>query len=281
MVIDNNIRRMLIGGERVAAILQNGNVVYMNQDQHRAYLLGLRANPDGTGNVSFGGGVGWAKDLTGNGNHGVAPTATNEPILHSTERVIKFDGVDDYFSIAHSPTMDFTGKTAITVEGWFKAGGTSWGSYWSAVSRYNQFILGPNGAHAEAEMAFLVIPTGRSWEPLNYGSISWGQNDIVGFNRNEWHHYCGVADLVDKTTKLYVDGVLRITHPITGVDITNDIGPIHLCDREGDPVGTNHLNTFASDIRIWDTPRTAQQIADNFNRRLTGKEPGLMAYWPL
>src|SRR6185369_9914552 len=33
------------------------------------------------------------------------------------------------------------------------------------------------------------------------------------------------------------------------------------------------------EVRIWSVMRTAQQIADSYNARLSGSEPGLVAYW--
>lgn len=45
--------------------------------------------------------------------------------------------------------------------------------------------------------------------------------------------------------------------------------------------GYNNDNFKGSmaDVRIWNVVRTPQQIADNYKKQLSGKEPGLMAYW--
>src|SRR5208337_2034687 len=36
-----------------------------------------------------------------------------------------------------------------------------------------------------------------------------------------------------------------------------------------------------AEFRIWDKARTAEEIGADSSRRLTGKEPGLVGYWPL
>ena len=40
-----------------------------------------------------------------------------------------------------------------------------------------------------------------------------------------------------------------------------------------------HYTGMLSEIRIWNTARTSQQIADNFTSHLLGSEPGLVGYW--
>jgi len=40
------------------------------------------------------------------------------------------------------------------------------------------------------------------------------------------------------------------------------------------------LSGRVREIRIWGVARTAQQIADSYNQKLTGKEAGLVGYWP-
>ena len=36
-----------------------------------------------------------------------------------------------------------------------------------------------------------------------------------------------------------------------------------------------------SEFRLWDRPRTEEEIRADRGRRLTGREPGLVGYWPL
>jgi len=38
---------------------------------------------------------------------------------------------------------------------------------------------------------------------------------------------------------------------------------------------------FMSDVRVWSAFRTPGQIRQNMYSKLTGNEPGLLAYWPM
>lgn len=38
---------------------------------------------------------------------------------------------------------------------------------------------------------------------------------------------------------------------------------------------------YMSDLRVWNTKRTATEVNNNKNKRLVGNESGLIAYWPL
>lgn len=45
--------------------------------------------------------------------------------------------------------------------------------------------------------------------------------------------------------------------------------------------GNGFWNGQLSDVRIWNVPRTSNQIRENYNRRLNGTESGLAGYWKL
>lgn len=275
MLNQDIIKRMSIDGRLVRYMVLNGEPVYINHDGLRPYLPALKANVDGTGAVTQGDRVRYVEDLTGNGNTAIAPTATNGPLIDS-EGGLYFDGVDDFFEVIHSPSLDFAGKTQISIEAWAKTDVVGWAGIWSLVSRYNQFILGPNST----EMAMLTIPEGQSWVPLNYGSIDWGQTSDPSFNELLWHHYCGVVDTVSGTCKLFIDGLLRVSFSIPKIPFTSDVGDIHIGHREGISVGTHHQQGHISDVRIWDRARTQAEIYRDMHRRLLGRESGLKAYWP-
>lgn len=62
-----------------------------------------------------------------------------------------------------------------------------WNNYWAGVSKYSQFILGPNGANGTGKMVFII--NSGTWYPLGYGGAIWGQKNI---NPKDWHLYTGV-----------------------------------------------------------------------------------------
>lgn len=275
MLISDAVNRMTVGGLRVRYVVHNGGLIYINHDGLRPYLPALKANPNGTGDVVQGGRVQYVEDLTGNGNTAVSPSSTNAPLVDDGGGLY-FDGMDDYFRVAPSTSLDFGGKTQMCIEAWVKSSVVGWKSSWSVVSRYNQFILGPNSR----EMAMLTTPEGGGWRPLNYGDLDWGQTSDSAFDELTWHHYCGVVNTSTRSCKLYVDGVLRAEFSIPNVPFTSDVGDIHIAHRETDLIGTNHHHGRIADVRIWDRVRTQPEIQRDMNRRLLGHESGLKAYWP-
>jgi hypothetical protein len=266
---------MTVGGVSVRYMVLNGELVYINHEGLRPYLPALRANVDGTGAVVQGDRVQYVEDLTGNGNTAIAPTPANGPLMDA-EGGLYFDGVDDYLKIAHSPSLDFAGKTQMCIEAWAKSDVVGWAGIWSMVSRYSQFILGPNNK----EIAMIVLPDASGWQPLNYGAIDWGQASDPTFDELQWHHYSGVVDTVVGYSKLYVDGILRAEFSIPNIPISADVGDIHIGHRESSAVGSYHQQGHISDVRIWDRVRAQPEISRDMNRRLLGHESGLKAYWP-
>jgi len=277
MIISEAVKRITVGNDRVAYMVSNGKPLYINADGLKPYLPVLKANRNGTGGVGIGGTVGYVEDLTGNGNVAVAVTAANAP-LYNAGGGLYFDGIDHYLLVQPSPSLDFGGKTQITLEAWATSDVVGWKGVWSLISRYNQFILGPNGD----EMSVLVMTTDPSvsWLPLNYSSIDWGQASDPTFDELQWHHYCGVMDTTAGYAKLYVDGDLRFSQVIPTSPIIGDDGPIHLGHREADASGINNLAGRLADLRIWDRARNQTEIRRDMNRRLLGHEVGLKAYWP-
>src|SRR6185436_1862899 len=64
-----------------------------------------------------------------------------------------------------------------------------------------------------------------------------------------------------------------------GSDGTHPVGIATGLDRQGDPEG--FLDGTVDEVRIWNSARTAAQIAANFNLRITGPTSGLVARWGL
>ena len=89
-----------------------------------------------------------------------------------------------------------------------------------------------------------------------------------------WVHLACTYD--GSAMKMYVNGNLEGTTPASGALNTNNQPVI---------IGRNFLNTwndwfgYVDDVRIWNVARTAEEIRDSMNRRLTGAEAGLAGYW--
>jgi hypothetical protein len=93
---------------------------------------------------------------------------------------------------------------------------------------------------------------------------------------NIWYHIAGVFES-DTSRKIYVNGVEEGANTQTATyDNTSNTFNMgrHFTTAA-------FLNGKMSDVRIWNTARTAAQIADNYNKRLIGNESGLVGYWKL
>ena len=94
---------------------------------------------------------------------------------------------------------------------------------------------------------------------------------------NQWHHFAFVYDNVVKEATVMLDGVPTDIGYLDGQ--YSGFGDIYL----GKSISGN-ANPFKGNIhelRIWERPRTASKIASNMMISLSGKETGLIGYWPI
>ncbi len=103
----------------------------------------------------------------------------------------------------------------------------------------------------------------------------------IEVSHNRWVHVAVVQS--GTTRRLYVDGVLDAE-----VDDGTAFLPTAPCNLQLGcahhlPEKARHWGTDGSlaDVRLWNCARTAAEIAKFRTRRLTGREPGLVGYWPL
>ena len=92
------------------------------------------------------------------------------------------------------------------------------------------------------------------------------------------HHVAATFD--GSTVRLYLDGTLSASAPWS-------LGTVYYGADDvligADNFSFGYLRRFdgyIDDVRVWDRARTAAEIANSMNCRLTGSESGLVAYWP-
>jgi len=96
---------------------------------------------------------------------------------------------------------------------------------------------------------------------------------------NRWYHIAGVIDTNTRQMILYLNGIV--------VGKTYYRGKIHQSKRPL-RIGWAHENNFGygffrgriDEVRIWNIVRTGDEIRQNCRKPLTGKEKGLVGYWP-
>lgn len=97
--------------------------------------------------------------------------------------------------------------------------------------------------------------------------------DIV----NEWHHFAFVYDDIRKEAIVMMDGSPISTQTMNAT--YSGFGDIYLGKSligQAKPLQGN-----IHELRIWERPRTASKITSNMLINLSGKETGLIGYWPL
>ncbi|MEU9678835.1 LamG domain-containing protein [Streptomyces parvus] len=91
----------------------------------------------------------------------------------------------------------------------------------------------------------------------------------------EWHHWAAVYKNATREQILYRDGVEVGRRTTTGAYTGN--GPLILGHF---PFTGDYLDGQVDEVRVFGRARTKQEISADRHRRLSGREPGLLGYWP-
>jgi len=175
---------------------------------------------------------------------------------------LSFDGNGDYITIGNSPVYK---SDSWTIEGWIKP------AVWSSdrviagkVSQCKDFAIGLSGDK-------IAVWTATPSECYRH-YVKSTASVVAG----QWYHVAGVYDSVTQNLKLYVDGVLagEATFPSD----TSNTNPVQIGSNNSPG---EYFNGVIDDVRIWNTARSATEIANNKDAELTGSESGLTGYWKL
>jgi hypothetical protein len=122
------------------------------------------------------------------------------------------------------------------------------------VSKYNQFILGPNAVNGK--MAFLVYS--GTWYPTNYSSAIWGQTTI---DPREYHYYVGTYNQSTGILSVHVDGVVEYSSNIGVRTLNNDPNGFAIAKRD---ISGNFLNAEIPKVDIYNRALSESEIKQNF-----------------
>ncbi len=112
--------------------------------------------------------------------------------------------------------------------------------------------------NTQLEIGFGATP----WTPITTPSI---------LMHNAWNHVAVTFD--GDLIKVYVDGALKVSdNRLSGK--TPPQTPMRYLGSLDVPFGG-----IIDEVRIWNTTRTADEIAENYQKTLTGNETGLIGYW--
>jgi hypothetical protein len=192
---------------------------------------------------------------------GVTPVASPSAPL--------FDGVSGFINCGNDPALNQTFPLGFTIEGWGKqTASTSAKDAWLVDKDITGFRI-----WGKDQMQFLF----RGPDATNYGWVTVTGPAVV---MNEWHHIAGVVDNVALKAYLYVDGILKTTVTMSKPYIFGYGANKLTIGAHSNQSGTCWQGQ-AADIRLWNRPRSAQEIKANMNSTLSPNESGLVAYWKL
>jgi len=169
---------------------------------------------------------------------------------------INFDGNDDYIRILDHASLDLTEN--YTLEAWIFPESFSWLA--GIISKY----------HTNAANGYMLRLTHQSpYTGLGFDEVVTSTGVL---NSNQWYHIAAVNNGGDRT--LYINGseyTLSGT-PLNVVANNNNL-------KIGSDYGGRFFDGRIDEVRIWDIPRTQDDIVATLDTVLSGEETGLVAYY--
>jgi len=178
------------------------------------------------------------KDMSGNGNDGTIHGGAKLTKDGKFGSAMEFDGVDDYITVADSPSLDITDEFTLSI--WISTKQNISG-FWVAVlgkhfsSTDGSYLLfiGENGPN---QVCFYAVNSAKQTGYLVPG---------VTINDGNWHNAAGVYD--GSEMRLYIDGVIKKNVALKKpIQLTNH--PLTIAKRTD---GGNYFNGKVDDAVIF------------------------------
>gem|GEM_PF-513094 len=204
-----------------------------------------------------------------NFNTGNISATTTYNVLAETKPTgaLSFNG-STYVTIPHAANLNVSAGGQLTMEAWVNP----------AVSGQWRNIL-MKGAYG---YGMAIDASNRLYFWDQGGGNAYDTWSDVTVPANTWSH---VAITVQDngsslSVKLYLNGVNvgNKTSPVTQI---NDNAESLIIGRQGTGCGCNYFNGKLDDVRVWNTVRTASEIAASMNSCLSGAETGLLALYKM
>jgi hypothetical protein len=187
-----------------------------------------------------------------------------------TNRVLSLDGRAGFVRVADSPSLHRFAN-AITIETWFKAA-----SFDTREGDISSLVRKNPEAGRENFLLRFRTSEGEPWVEMSPGYDLGVARANLPFVTGKWYHLAGVYD--GNAVTVYVNGVKIGSESVSG---QMNIDDSDLLLGKGDPdfSGGEYFHGLLDEIRLWNVARTQKEIQATLNVPLTGKEPGLVAYW--
>ncbi len=178
------------------------------------------------------------------------------------EGSVRFDGSGDYINMGNHD--DHSGMTELTIECWIKRFNS--GHFEFVSKHYRHYSL-------------YISSANKFGMYKGYGPDNLYQNWTSDYELpyNEWHHLA--VTWSGNTVKYYADGDLVGTFN-NAVSLPIPPGNNLQLGRRSDE-SNHYLNGNLSEVRIWSTALSQEEIQRTMLSTLEGSETGLVGYWPL
>jgi hypothetical protein len=172
---------------------------------------------------------------------------------------LQFDGVDDHLVVNHSLHLN---HSSFTIEAWVYA----------MRDGVRQTILRKGdtgyGLSLETDLSLLY------WRDV----VSTPLKSDRAITLNAWHHVAVIVDQLRNSTIFFIDG-----HPAGEFDVAtaeNNDDPLTIACT-GSIASGSFFQGALDEIRLWKSPRSAQEIAFFANRPLPAGDPMIAAHWAM
>jgi hypothetical protein len=221
-------------------------------------------------------------------NHDTSDSEVDDLLVGRGSMAVTFDGTDDVIETAGDSHDTTTGN--LTLEAWVKADTLPTGS--ARATFVSKWIH--NGASNAAQAyRFYMTSSGLALDVA--GDDAAGGVNIVtqthtfGYKLTTsiWTHLAVTYNETGQVASLYVNGEPSTSTSATTFDangVNNGSARFSVAaERDDTSAYVNELDGDITDVRVWDTVRSASEVFLNYNRRIpiAGTATGLVANWTL
>lgn len=189
------------------------------------------------------------------------------------QSALLFDGENSYVSCPSGPTLHLT--DTMTIEAWIHPSG--WGEF---------TVLGLGRVVDKGTISLYLIESYPPFNPQSLvltishddGTISYANGQEFSIVLNQWQHVAVTFNGND-TVGMYINGAeetVTYTTPPSGLIQDNSDEDLFIGN---DASAGNTFEGIIDEVRIWNTVRSDQEIADYVDAYLTGDESGLALSW--
>lgn len=195
--------------------------------------------------------------------------------IATNEASIQFNG-RGFARIPHAKS--YNARSGWTIEAWFKDESRD-GKAGQGYNHPTRYLLTKGDTDTTENIPYIL---GIEENKIFVGTQYDFQPKTVTFDLqqskltfNEWHHVAATLDPATNEITLYINGLPVVTSQLVDYTVKDNTQPLFI-GKNGD---SNHWIGKIDDVRIWDKPRTAAQIRENYDNELVKKQPNLVGNW--